>query len=374
MEFDLRNLVDNILKDYRPLQNIEKTFMNQNHETNFRNLVNDKIKDLSKDLQERILNEFFAWGPLHSLIDENEIFDIIIQGERTIFFENSKGMQKHSDSFLSAKTFQNFTERLMRDTGILINQRDPYGNGQVNEFRVHLIIPPVANEITITLRKHKKTIHPMSYYKDSGFITDFQMQLINEIIESKKNFLIVGPTGSGKTTFLNSLVNTLDHFQRLVVIEDTSEIQTQLPLAVKLLTREVCPDTLKKVSMEDLVKQSLRMRPDRIIVGEVRGQEAKDLLQALATGHSGSMGTIHAESAKQALIRLEMLIQMGAPQWSLNSIRQLIQMSLHYFIVLKEDRLEKGIKEICKIGSHESFGLLLENKTAHERQPLYSLS
>lgn len=187
-----------------------------------------------------------------------------------------------------------------------------------------------------------------------------QATCVEEILTSRKNFLIIGPTGSGKTSFLNTLINEVPSQQRLVVIEDTDEIRSHHPLVCKLLSRELCPVTLTPYYMEDLLKQALRMRPDRIIIGEVRGKEAKDLLQALATGHSGSLGTLHAESAQQALLRLEMLIQMGAPQWSLQSIRQLIQMSLDYLIVLKEDRQNKGIKEICKIGSLESFGLLLE--------------
>ncbi len=191
-------------------------------------------------------------------------------------------------------------------------------------------------------------------------MTRTQQLWFKKLLEDQFNFLIIGPTGSGKTTFLNSLIHEISQDQRLIIIEDTDEIQIQNPLSSKLLARELCPSSLTPVTMSDLVKQSLRMRPDRLVVGEVRSSEAKDLLQALATGHRGSMGTLHAQSAKQALLRLEMLIQMGAPQWSLHSIRQLIQMSLDYLIVLKDNRLQKGIMEVCKITSHEKFGLLLQ--------------
>lgn len=360
MNHELRHIVQSIYAEYAPLNNIDKQLISRYSEDGFRKLVEQKCDGLIEADRQRVLAEFFGWGPLTDLLALPTIFDIMIQGTDGIFYETPTGVHKHSDGFLSDRSFQNFIDRLMKDSGLLINQKDPFGNGSVAGFRIHLIGPPISKKICVTMRRHRDCTLPLDELVASKFLSNEQMNFLENLLADHSNFLIVGPTGSGKTTFLNSLIAHLPATQRIVIIEDTDEITVTNPLACKLLAREVCPQTLNKVTMEDLVKQSLRMRPDRLVIGEVRGQEAKDLLQALATGHSGSMGTLHAQSAKQALLRLEMLIQMGSPHWSLNSIRQLIQLSLHYLIVLKENRQDKGIKEIHRITSHESFGLLLE--------------
>lgn len=358
----LKPLVEKIYQDYAPLNNLDKSLLQRNPEQSFRRFLEKHGKDLSEKEFKRLEDELFDWGPLVDLIDQDDIFDILIQGPDHIYVESSKGLSKWPDQFLSQRSFDNFKELLLKESKLLINQRDPFGNGKARGFRVHIVTPPISKQTTITLRKHRK--YRLSFEKlfETGFCNPDEKELIQNILNSHKNFLVVGPTGSGKTTFLNSLIGELPEHERLVVIEDTDEIQSGNPLHAKLLAREICPETLKPVLMEDLVKQSLRMRPDRLVVGEVRGQEAKDLLQALATGHTGSMGTLHAHSARQALLRLEMLIQMGAPQWSLHSIRQLINMSLDYLIVLSNDRMNKGIKEISKIAGVEEFGILLEDQ------------
>lgn len=361
MQFaSLNELVEDIYDSYLPLNNLNQQFMKSDNETSFKKNVLEKITPLSQSEQNRVVNEIFHWGPISELLNDQSIFDILIQGPDNIYYENNQGLLQLNDGFLSQRSFNNFVERLCKHANILINHKDPFGNGKIDHHRIHIIAPPIANQVTITLRQHQRQLLTMDELHSTHFITSEQEQFIYELINSNKNFLIVGPTGSGKTTFLNSLLNVTPKDQRLVIVEDTDEIQSANSLTCKLLSRDICPETLKPVTMEDLVKQALRMRPDRIIVGEVRGQEAKDLLQALATGHKGSAGTIHADSAQQALLRLEMLIQMGAPQWSLHSIRQLIKMGLDYLIVLQANRQQKGLKEIYKIGSIESFGILLE--------------
>ena len=360
MNNKLKEIVKNIYQSYSPLNKPETQLLYGNNKNNFKKLVEEKIKTLNESEQKRIKNELFGFGPLTPLMEEKDIFDILIQGPQSIFYEDSKGMKKLEDCFLTDRSFKNFCERIMKESQLLINKKEPFANGKIRDFRIHMIIPPITGETTITLRKHGTHIHSLEKLTEQGFLNQIQKLWFQKLLENYFNFLIIGPTGSGKTTFLNSLIQEISKDQRLIIIEDTDEIQIQNPLSSKLLSREFCPSSLNPVTMSDLVKQSLRMRPDRIVVGEVRGSEAKDLLQALATGHRGSIGTLHAQSAKQALLRLEMLIQMGAPQWSLHSIRQLIQMSLDYLIVLKDNRLEKGIREIFKITSQEKFGLLLQ--------------
>ena len=360
MNNKLKEVVKDIYQSYSPLNKSEAQLLYGNNGNDFKKLVEEKTKPLNKEEQIRVKNELFGFGPLAPLMEDEGIFDIMVQGSQSIFYENPKGMERLEDCFLTDHSFKNFCERVMKESQLLINKKDPFANGKIGDFRIHMIMPPITSQITITLRKHGTQIRPLDRLKKEAFMDHAQHLWFKKLLEDQCNFLVIGPTGSGKTTFLNSLIHEIHKDQRLIIIEDTDEIQVQNPLTSKLLARELCPGSLTPVSMSDLVKQSLRMRPDRLVIGEVRGSEAKDLLQALATGHRGSMGTLHAQSAKQALLRLEMLIQMGSPQWSLHSIRQLILMSLDYLIVLKDNRLQKGIKEICKITSQEKFGLLLQ--------------
>ena len=372
MNHKLKNIISDIYQSYSPLNKPENQLLYRKGEDDFKKLVEEKTKSLNEEEKIRVKEELFGYGPLCPVMEKKDIFDIMIQGPQSIFYEDKTGMQKLDDCFFTDHSFKNFCERISKKSQLLINKKDPFANGRLGDFRVHIIVPPIANQTTITLRKHRTQVRPFDQLEREGFISSAQRLWFNELLNDQLNFLVIGPTGSGKTTFLNSLIHEIPSNQRLVIMEDTDEIQVENPLASKLLSRELCPSSLTPVDLSDLVKQSLRMRPDRLVVGEVRGPEAKDLLQALTTGHSGSMGTLHAQSAKQALLRLEMLVQMGAPQWSLHSIRQLIQMSLDYLIVLKKDRLNKGIKEICKIGSHEKFGLLLQ--PIHPGAPVPKLS
>ncbi|MEM7646160.1 MAG: ATPase, T2SS/T4P/T4SS family [Pseudomonadota bacterium] len=354
-----KELTESIYEKHNPFANSRQPVVAPTAHL-FKSLVDEMTESLPKEQKRRIQQEFFGWGPLEQLLDRDDIFDIMIQGPDSIFFENCSGIHRLNDQFLSSRSFQSFLERLKSQAEIQIDKRDPFGNGQVHHFRVHMIVPPISQKVCITLRRHLQKSLSFEDLVESEFMNEHTALFLKKALEKKENFLIVGPTGSGKTTFLNSLIAKIPENQRLVIIEDTKELITQNPLHCQLVAREVCPETLKPVFMEDLVKQSLRMRPDRIMVGEVRGREAKDLLLALSTGHQGSAGTLHADSAPQALLRLEMLVQMGAPHWSLHTIRQLIHLSLQTIIVLDSDKQKKKVKEIHRIASHESFGLLLE--------------
>jgi pilus assembly protein CpaF len=177
----------------------------------------------------------------------------------------------------------------------------------------------------------------------------------------KDNILVIGSTGVGKTTVIDSLIQLTDENQRVLILEDTDEITKPNDLSVKMLTRFDPQGIFKEITLTDLIRQSLRLRPDRIIVGEVRSAEAKDLLLALSTGHAGSLCTLHASNAQQAMIRLEMLVQMGAPQWSLETIRKLIFMSLKLIVTVGRD--ENGKRKLMglhQLSSHESMGIILE--------------
>ena len=180
------------------------------------------------------------------------------------------------------------------------------------------------------------------------------------MIERRKNILFLGPTGCGKTTVLGACLKELASSERVVILEDTDELPRPNTASSKLLTRPQQGSTLPEVTLSDLVRQSLRMRPFRLVMGEVRGAEAKDLLLALATGHSGSMGTIHSADARQALLRLEMLVQLGAPQWSLQAIRQLIHLSVEALVVCGYEGGQRRLHGLFQVAALESIGFLLE--------------
>jgi pilus assembly protein CpaF len=240
----------------------------------------------------------------------------------------------------------------------------PFADGHWGRFRLHIAVPPAVCTSVVTLRKHPANPWRLDQLAERDWASALAMAQLRDLIVQKKNILIVGCTGSGKTSVLNALLQELRSDERAVLIEDTNELECPNPLSTKLLTRRDSHGLLKEVDQSELLKQSLRMRPDRIVMGEIRGSEAKDLLMAFATGHSGCMGTMHAESARQALLRLEMLIQLGAAQWNVHAVRTLILLSLHAIVVVKRtNEGERKLEGIYRIASLEEVGFLLE-KTA----------
>lgn len=323
--------------------------------------IRELCKDLSEDVQARILAEFVDSGPLQALLINEEITEIFINGAGSVWFESRGRFHAHSDCFLSEITFQNFVHRLCGDCGIVINLDRPYGEGRWGAFRVTVLQRPLTiEEFHLCLRRQRHNPWTLQALIEQSWASDDQCKYIRELISEKKNFLIVGATGSGKTSLLNACIQEVPEDERLVVIEDVNEIALDKPLSCKLLTRVDNQKILTSYMLSDLVKMSLRMRPDRLILGEVRGEEAKDLLLALATGHRGCIGTLHADDAKQALWRLEMLVQMGAPQWNLQSIRQLIHLSLDAILVVGLHDGQRRLKGIYQITSLETFGFLVE--------------
>lgn len=179
-------------------------------------------------------------------------------------------------------------------------------------------------------------------------------------MKEKKNILLVGPTSSGKTTCLQALLSLVESDERCILIEDTKELTPPNAVSISLLAREFSFGTIQAVTLEDLIKRAMRLRPDRLIIGEVRGSEAYSLLLALSTGHKGSLSSLHASSAKQALLRLEMLVQLGAPDWEIRSIRRLMTLSLDCLLVVEQTPQGRKLKELCEIKSLEESGIILE--------------
>ncbi len=313
------------------------------------------------EVQTRITSEYFGYGPLETLMNDPEITELIINGPQSIWLEKSGRLSRHADGFLSELTFRNFTGRVCREAGIQVSLDCPFADGSWRNFRVHLITPPASQVTVLTLRRHPECPWTLEELMKRNWASLEAYEVLNSLVEQKKNFLIIGPTGSGKTSVLNACLKKIPANERVVSIEDTSELALANPISSKLITRRDLNHLLREIDQSELVRQSLRMRPDRIIMGEIRGSEAKDLLMAFATGHSGCMGTLHAESARQALIRLEMLIQLGASQWSLHAVRTLILLSLDSIVVVKKNAQgERKLEGIYRLSSLEEMGFLLE--------------
>jgi pilus assembly protein CpaF len=317
-----------------------------------------------ENIRNRLTQEYFAAGPLELLLSDSDVTEIVINGSDSIWCERQGNLTRVEDRFLSELSYRNFINRLGREAGIHASLDCPFADGKWRGCRVHLIIPPASgDQAVLTLRRHPENPWNLQMLENLKWASPQAMFELKKLISEKKSFLVVGGTGSGKTSVLNACLQTLPQTERCLTIEDTDELRLPNKASVKLLTRKDPQGHLRDIDQSELVKQALRMRPDRIIMGEIRGPEAKDLLMAFATGHTGCWGTLHAESARQALIRLEMLVQLGAPQWSLTAVRTLILLSVTAIVVVaRGDQGVRRLDGIYTISSLEDVGFLLERK------------
>lgn len=326
--------------------------------------IETALEGAPAEVSKRLLDEYFGAGPLESLLSDPTCTEVIVNGVDSLWAERSGRLERVEERFLSELTLRNFVARLSREAGIIANLDCPFADGHWRGCRVHLIVPPASGvEPVLTLRKHPENPWTFERLVESNWASEHAITKLRALIGSRANFLVVGGTGSGKTSVLNACLATIPSAERAILIEDTSELRTPNFASTKLLTRRDPQGHLREIDLSELVRHALRMRPDRIVMGEIRGGEAKDLLMAFATGHTGCMGTLHAESARQALARLEMLVQLGAPQWSAQAVRSIIHFSLQAVVVVGRDESgARRLEGIYEITSLEEVGFLLEKK------------
>jgi pilus assembly protein CpaF len=314
-----------------------------------------------QNIRTRLESEFFADGPLTELLADPDIQEILVNGPSEIWFEKSGALHALPDRFLSETTFKNFIDRLCSEAQLKIDLAQPFVDGRWRGFRVHLGCAPLTHcQFHLSLRRLPENPWTLASLRAADWCTDAQLRGLKDLLTARSNILFIGPTGCGKTTVLGACLKELPVNERVVILEDTDELPRPNLASTKMLTRTISSTSLPEVSLTDLVRQSLRMRPQRLVMGEVRGGEAKDLLLALATGHSGSLGTLHASEARQALIRLEMLVQLGAPQWNTQAIRQLIQLSVEALVVCGFEGGRRRLHGLFKVAALESCGFLLD--------------
>ena len=301
------------------------------------------------ELLEDICNDVLGYGPLEPLLARDDISDIMVNGGNRIFIEVAGKVQETTVRFRDNAQLLAVCQRIVSQVGRRVDESSPICDARLPDgSRVNVIVSPLAIDgAALTIRKFKKDKLTLDQLVKFGSISAEGAEILKIISRVRCNVVISGGTGSGKTTLLNCLTRYIDQDERIITCEDAAELQLQQPHVVRLETRPPNIEGEGEITMRSLVKNCLRMRPERIIVGEVRGPEAFDLLQAMNTGHDGSMGTVHANNPREALSRLESLITLGGLSLPSKTIREMICSSVD--VVIQAQRLRDGSRRITHI-------------------------
>lgn len=333
-EMDRADLADQVSEAVNELMAQEKINLNLREQ---RELVN------------MLLNDMLGLGPLEPLLENEEITEIMVNGPKQIYIEKKGKIQLSDVTFRDDQHLMNICTRIVNAVGRRVDESTPICDARLKDgSRVNIIIPPLAIDgASISIRKFAKQKITLDKMIDFGSMSHKMATVLKISSASRLNILISGGTGSGKTTMLNALSRMIDVGERVVTIEDTAELQMQQPHVVRLETRPANLEGKGEVSMRDLVKNALRMRPDRIILGEVRGAEAFDVLQAMNTGHDGSMCTLHANNPREALTRMENMIGMADLKLPQKAVREQIAGAVD--LIVQVSRMRDGGRRCASV-------------------------
>ena len=304
-------------------------------------------------LLKELLDESLGLGPLEELLADPTVTEVMVNGKNQVYVERDGKLILSNLSFVSDDDLLKIIERIVAPLGRRIDEKTPYVDarlktGPASGSRVHAIIPPLAIDgPTITIRKFKKEGFTYRDYMNFGTLSKEMTEFLRLCVREKRNIVISGGTGSGKTTLLNILSSFIPNDERIVTVEDAAELQLTQDHVARLETRGESIEGTGEVNIRDLVRQTLRMRPDRIIVGETRDGAALDMLQAMNTGHDGSLTTVHANSARDALARLETLVMMAGLELPSRAIKEQISSAIH--IIIQQSRYSDGSRKISSI-------------------------
>lgn len=333
-EMDRSDLADQVSEAVNELMAQEKINLNLREQ---RELVN------------MLLNDMLGLGPLEPLLENENITEIMVNGPKQVYIEKAGKILLSDVTFRDGQHLMNICTRIVNAVGRRVDESTPICDARLKDgSRVNIIIPPLAIDgASISIRKFAKQKITLDKMIDFGSMSHKMATVLKISSASRLNILISGGTGSGKTTMLNALSRMIDVGERVVTIEDTAELQMQQPHVVRLETRPANLEGKGEVSMRDLVKNSLRMRPDRIILGEVRGAEAFDVLQAMNTGHDGSMCTLHANNPREALTRMENMIGMADLKLPQKAVREQIAGAVD--LIVQVSRMRDGGRRCASI-------------------------
>ncbi|MFN3421176.1 MAG: CpaF family protein [Armatimonadota bacterium] len=300
-------------------------------------------------LQLSLINEILGYGPLQPLLDDPEITEIMVNGPYQVYVERQGKVELTGVRFRDEQHLMRIIEKILLPLGKRVDERVPMVDARLPDgSRVNVVIPPVSlNGPCMTIRKFSRDPLTMSDIISFGTLTPEAAQFLQASVQARLNILITGGTSSGKTTLLNILSAFIPNDERIITIEDTAELQLRQDHVVRLEARPPNIEGIGEVTIRDLVRNALRMRPDRIIVGECRGGEALDMLQAMNTGHEGSMTTIHANNPREALSRLETMVLMAGMDLPVRAIREQIAGAID--IIVHMARLRDGTRKIMQI-------------------------
>ena len=314
-----------------------------------------------------------AWGrilpflrPIEALIRDPDISDILINGERAVFFEKNGRIERASGVTIPERSLQVAARNIARALGDEVSEEKPVLDSRLPDgSRVAIVLLPVSvGGTAISIRKFQNRRYNAEELARLGTLTAEVLTVLRNAVLARQNILISGGTGSGKTTLLNALAAFIPDEERVIVIEDTSEIQIDKPNLVRFEERKAQPD-LPPVTIRELLRASLRMRPDRILLGEVRGAEAFDLLQALNTGHSGTLSTIHANSGPQSLTRLTTCVMMSGVELPHKAVRSQMGDGIHLLVHLER---RQGKRMVTQVFALKAYDAILDR---YDLEPMY---
>jgi len=346
----IQELIDNQIPDGKLLtQYINEQIDNITEGYDLSNVERNHIFNL-------IENEINGYGPITELLEDKNVTEIMVNGPDEVYIEvDGQLIRDNTVSFINNDHIIRTVQRIIQPLGRTIDSSNPMVDSRLPDgSRINAIIPPLSVKGPVmTIRKFKESMSNIDTLIGNGTMTPYMARFIEACVQAKLNIVVCGGTGSGKTTLLNVLSNFISTDERIITIEDAVELKLKQSHVISLETRNVNYEREGEVTIRDLVRNSLRMRPDRIIVGEVRGEEAFDMLQAMNTGHDGSITTLHANSPADALNRLETMILMGGIDIPLKAVREYIENALD--IVINIERLSDGRRKITSISEIVDF-------------------
>ncbi len=306
-------------------------------------------EDVRKHIYQEVLDELLGYGPIQSLLDDDDVSEVMVNGPKKVYVEKKGHLTKSQVTFDDDDHVIRIIERIVLPLGRRIDADNATVDARLPDgSRVNAVVPPVAIDgPSITIRKFTKGKLSIDQLIGFGSLTRGMADFLHACVLARLNIVISGGTGSGKTTLLNVLSSFIPEDERIVTIEDAAELQLQQEHIVRLETKTADSDGHGERTVRDLVRNSLRMRPDRIVVGEVRGGEALDMLQAMNTGHDGSLTTLHANTSRDAISRLETLVLMAGMELPLKVVRQ--QISAAVDLIVQQSRLRDGTRKITAI-------------------------
>ena len=320
---------------------------------------------LAKDARD----ELMGFGPIQSLVDDDTVNDIVVNGPNRVFIERDGVLSTAAVRFVNDAHVVRVIQRILSPLGRRVDESTPMVDARLPDgSRVNAIIPPIALDgPCVSIRKFRKQALRAEDLVKRGSVSQAALDYLNERVRKRANLIVIGGTGSGKTTFLNLLSLWIPHTERVITVEDAAELRLEHDHVVRLETRPPNLEGNRAVTARDLVRNALRMRPDRIIVGEIRGDEVLDMLQAMNTGHDGSMTTLHANNPRDAIHRLELLAGFAGYNGSDTTFRGQVAAAIHLIVhVARLATGERRLMSVAEITGHDDRGMLMREVFSYD--------